>query len=134
MKPKKKKLGVKTLKKNLWRLFSKFTRARDGYVCITCGKDMKEDKSSCHAGHYFPRTQGNALFFDERNVHAQCTSCNSFKSGNLAIYALKLEELYGVGILQKLDRIRQTVKKFTAPELEDMIKDYTQRLKDMGVL
>ena len=86
---------------------------------------MQKGDSGCHAGHYVPQSKGNRLRFDERNVHCQCLSCNSFKRGNLSAYALKLEEEYGHGILQEFDRIKNEHKKFTIAELEDMIARYT---------
>jgi 5-methylcytosine-specific restriction endonuclease McrA len=112
IKPKKvKKKSIQELKKELWRLFSKWIRERDQHLCYTCGKPAQ------HAGHYVPQSKGNALRYDERNVHAQCISCNSFKRGNLVPYALRLERDYGPGILQEFEQIKNTVYKPTHDEL-----------------
>jgi len=110
--------SIRELKKELWRIFSKYIRARDKNICYTCGNPGQ------HAGHYVPQSKGNALRFDERNVHCQCISCNSFQRGNLVKYALRLEKDYGNGILQELDRIKNTVYKPTRDELEKKIAHY----------
>ena len=114
--------SIKELKKQLWTIFSKYIRARDGNICYTCGSQAH------HAGHYVPQSKGNALKFEERNVHAQCISCNSFKRGNLAPYALHLERDYGPGILQEFERIKNTVYKPTREELSEKIEHYTAEL------
>jgi len=57
-------------------------------------------------------------------------TCNNFRSGNLSVYALELEAEYGPGILQEFESIKNERKKFTAEELQNMIDDYRQRLKE----
>jgi hypothetical protein len=98
---------MKVLRDTAWKLFSKIVRIEEGYVCYTCGKNLNEDKSKCHAGHYIPRGKVSALRYDRRNVHAQCVNCNMYMSGNLSVYAVRLEEQYGMGILQEFERIRR---------------------------
>jgi len=112
------KKTLKQLKAILWRLFSKFIRKRDGYICYTCGRAGND------AGHYVPRGKSIALMFDERNVHCQCNTCNRWKRGNLSVYALNLERDYGMGILQEFERIRQSSEKLRAADLEAMIEYY----------
>jgi hypothetical protein len=110
--------SINELKKALWTIFSKWIRARDNYICYTCGKPGN------HAGHYVPQSKGNALRWNEKNVHCQCMSCNCYKSGNLSVYALNLEKQYGAGILQEFDVIKHTVYKPTRDELEEKIAHY----------
>lgn len=123
-KPKKK--SIRELKKVLWVKFSKWIRKRDNYTCFTCGK--KDEPSKMDAGHYVPRSKGNALYFDERNVNTQCTSCNRFKHGNLAIYALKLEERYEAGIIQELFKKGEEVFRPTHEWYEEKIAYYKETL------
>ena len=120
--------SIRQLKKELWTVFSKYIRHRDKYTCITCETVMQDKPSSAHAGHYVPQSKGNALRYDERNVNCQCASCNVYKRGNLSIYALKLEQMYGMGILQEFDEIRHTVWKPTHEELEAKIAYYKEYL------
>lgn len=83
------------------------------------------------AGHYHPRTNGLAVFFDERNVHPQCTGCNRFRHGNLTSYAVSLRKKYGGVILEELDALRQTIRKISAVEYCELIETYQEKLKKL---
>lgn len=132
---------MKSLRDTAWRLFSRIVRIEEGYICYTCGKNLNEDKSKCHAGHYVPRGRVSALRYERKNVHAQCCGCNLFMSGNLSVYAVKLEEQYGAGILQEFDAVRrsedeirkdgQRAKPLDRATLEDMIESYKKRLEEL---
>lgn len=122
---------TKELKPQLWKVFSKYVRLRDKMTCYTCGKKALQLKD-CHAGHFIAKgTTGVLLYFDERNVHCQCVSCNSFKSGNLAIYALRLEQDYGYGILQKLEALKNQVFKADVAWYEEKIEYYTKKVEEL---
>lgn len=126
MKNKSLKSGV-ALKKSLWIVFSKFIRQRDQGVCISCGK--VDEWTKMDAGHYIPKTAGLSVYFDEQNVHSQCTSCNRWKHGNLSQYALALKRKYGETILEDLERKRVQIKKFSVIEYQEMIEKYKELIK-----
>lgn len=100
-----------------WQAMSRFVRARDKR-CVTCGGPPE------HAGHYRHNSErsqslgGNALWFDLRNINAQCSSCNTYRAGNLNEYAIYLEQKHGTGILQELNILYRTPKKWTRAEVE----------------
>lgn len=122
MKPKKKKLiSLKRLKLQADRTFSLWIRNRDKHICYTCGKWLTPKESQ--NGHYVSRNY-LALRYDERNCHCQGVECNVFKSGNLPIYALKLESQYGQGILQELESLKLNNVKDTRIFLNGIIKQY----------
>lgn len=87
------------LKRELDKVFSDYIRERDHYTCITCGK--QGDKSEIQNGHYIERNKTGTRY-DEQNYNAQCVTCNIWKKGNLRIYAVKLIQKYGNGILERL--------------------------------
>jgi hypothetical protein len=92
------------LHKILWKLFSKYIRERDNYVCFTCGKKTYP----AQAGHY--RTGATCkryLYYDERNVHCQCYHCNINLSGNWRVYQQKMHSKYGEGIDHEFDILNQ---------------------------
>lgn len=105
-------------KKRAWLAFSAHIRARDK-TCITC------TAKTTQAGHFLhttdknsnPNLGGNELWYNEKNVNGQCSACNLYKSGNLAEYAVFLEEKYGTGTIQELYKLRRTPKKWTIEEL-----------------
>lgn len=72
----KSKTSISTLKRKLWKVFSLFIRQRDNYRCFTCGRHATG--SGMHAGHYIPKSAGGIiLYFNEKNVHAQCLTRES---------------------------------------------------------
>ena len=115
---------IKTLKRNAWAAFSRKIRNRDPY-CVTCLVEGKKVPSA-HAGHYQYNTErnqqlgGNALWFDERNVHGQCAGCNLFKSGNLSSYTLYLTDKFGHTIFQEIRILWKQPKKWTLAEIEEI--------------
>ena len=119
--------SIKAIKDELWRLISLFIRKRDGYKCVTCGA-TNVNMDCGHYRHNSERNQslgGNELWYDERNLNCQCAFyCNRHRSGNLAPYAIYLEKKYGLGILQELNKLFYTPKKWTREELEAKIAHY----------
>ena len=113
-----------------WRLMSEYVRKRDtdwrGYGnCCTCGKIVEYKKA--HAGHY----RHKYLDFNEKNVNLQCSSCNTYRGGELDKYTIFLIKKYGVGVIEELDKLfhehklkhDQTGKKNTQEELIKIIEE-----------
>lgn len=121
--------GGQALKKNLWIVFSQYIRQRDKGVCISCGKVDFWRKTD--AGHYIPKTAGLSIYFDEQNVHCQCTYCNRWMHGNLTKYALALKQRYGDGILEELDKKRATIRKISTKEYSELLDIYKEKLKNV---
>lgn len=121
----------KRLHKKAWRLIGEYVRRKgagsSGLVeCYTCGilKHYKE----LQCGHFFH----NRLDFDERNLKPQCPQCNTYKSGNLAIYALKLIKEIGQEELDKLHQEANTKgNNYSIQELEYIIVDLERRLQKL---
>lgn len=138
MKKKPKKIkSLSQLKRDFDSVFSKYIRqkySKNGKVqCVTCST-WKEIKAM-QAGHYISRGY-LSVRFDEENVHPQCPACNIFKNGNLDEYAMWLIGTYGEGILEKLNKKKWEMKKYSRLEYEMFIKIYNdklKKLKDNGV-
>jgi len=81
--------------------------------CYTCGAGGPWQDH--HAGHFVHR---NCLDYDLRNIHRQCAGCNTFRHGNLAVYAEKLIKDYGAGIIGELNRLGHEVSKPSREELQ----------------
>jgi len=120
---------VTNLKVRLWSWFSKYIRARDakdGYCkCISCGR-VHHWKDQIHAGHFIPKARGNSIYFNEKNVNAQCSYCNKWKGGNPVPYRIALNKKWGEGTDVELEKLAVAGKKFEIPELKDMIKHYRE--------
>ena len=121
---KKSKQKISVLKRKLWTLFSKYIRERDNYTCITCGQ--KNTGSGMHAGHYIPKSVGgNALYFNEQNVNAQCFRCNIHLGGFGSMYHQKMVEKYGQEAVDELWKLKQQIVKHDVEWYEEKIEEYT---------
>lgn len=124
---------ITSLKKSVWKIVSQYIRQRDadwrGNVkCCTCSttKHWKE----MHAGHY---KHGNTKlsYFEEKNIHGQCNSCNTYKGGCLDLYAIFLEEKYGYGILQKLNKLADAKHNWNRTNLLEVKEKYKKKLNEL---
>jgi len=104
-----------------WRVFSRYIRERDKYICFTCGSEGN------HAGH-FKHGKHTERYFNEHNVHCQCVRCNMYLSGNQAVYLRRIQQKYG---MKKADELlkENKMKKWKVAELEELI-DYYQKALD----
>lgn len=85
------------------------------------------------AGHYIPKTYGLSIYFEEKNVHPQCTGCNRFRRGNLTAYAIALRKRYGETILEELDALKHQTRKFSESDYEELIERYKSLLKGCNI-
>ena len=119
-----KEKSVSYWKKEAWKVFSRWIRKRDNYICFTCGTKYPEEEGwKMHAGHFVSRLH-SATMFNEINVHAQCYACNIIKKGNAGEYAYRLIEKYGKNEFDKLVKLGRTHKQFTVEELQQIIQRY----------
>lgn len=107
------------LENRLWSLFSLYIRKRDGWKCITCGK-TNPDHRLIHGGHFLSRRH-KSIKFDPHNVHAQCSYCNLYLKGNVAVYADKIISLYGMEEFHRLLGDSRYVKQWTETEYKFLI-------------
>lgn len=112
----------KKLKAELDRVFSLFIRYRDGGRCFTC--DVIKPIKEIQCGHFFSRTYLSTRW-DERNCHAQCVGCNIFKKGNMAVYALRMNQKFGPETIEKLFQLSKQTVKISQHELEARIDYYS---------
>lgn len=124
--PKRYKNPNKALKRNLWLVFSRYIRSLHN-KCFTC-KDGTPD----HCGHFLRNSErnqslgGNALWYDERNFAAQCVICNNYNGGEQAVFGIKLEAKYGVGIMQELEQLKNKYKLWTKEEIVSLTEHYKE--------
>lgn len=111
------------IKEKAWKEFSIFIRRRDKR-CVTCKKVFYENGEltikGLEAGHY----HHNVLDFCEKNVSAQCGQCNKYLNGNPRKYALFLVATYGKGILEELEKLKNS-DKLIHHDAEYYTKKYT---------
>lgn len=111
----------KKLHKKAWKIFSYYIRNKDALngcnSCYTCGKIERSEE--LEAGHFIH----GKLDFDERNIKPQCTYCNKYLHGNLAIYGIKLSQELGDKGMKQLELDSNTIS-YSKDDLENIIKKY----------
>jgi hypothetical protein len=111
---------VGALKRQLWKLFAVYIKARDGNVCFTCdARDL--EGGNWHAGHGIRQGGHAAVQYDPKNVHSQCGRCNIWLAGNTSEYMARLIERYGYDEWLRLIKRARTTKSWTAPEVRGLI-------------
>jgi len=132
------KKAISSLKKKAWPLFSQYIRMRDclrttGSLdygeCITC--DNQFEFNQLQAGHFIPGRH-NSNLFSEKGCHAQCVSCNRYHGGQPLEYRRQIIKLYGEGADLELEEEARKVKKFTLQELETLIVDLREKIKELN--
>ena len=129
-----KKKTYAQLKKKLDEVFSIYIRrkdAKEGWVnCFTCGK--KFEWKYTDNGHFINRKHLATRWLEE-NCHPQCIGCNRFRDGNKEDYAVHLEAVYGHGILQKLQDIKNKGLEVKYNDLEKMIEYYKKLASELDI-
>jgi len=115
------------LVKKLDVVFSKYIRLssadkRGMCTCVTCGKQYHW--KNIQAGHFMSRKHYSTRW-DESNVKPQCCGCNMFKQGEQYKYSIFLGSELANDLYLKS---KETVK-FSTTDLEEMIDEYTTKLK-----
>jgi hypothetical protein len=116
--------------KEAQKVFNQYIRLRDKHKpCVSCESKLG---SKYDAGHYFSSGGHKAVTFDEDNVHGQCVACNQYKHGNLLNYQIGIEKRIGAERLLQLHEKAHQTRKYSADELQEIIKTYKQKIKDAG--
>lgn len=112
------------------KAFSLYIRLRDStdgyFTCCSCGQMKLYEKAD--AGHFINR-RWMAVRWDERNVHAQCSSCNRFDEGNAIGYARFMDKKYGTDVVDLLFALKQETMKWSDWELKQLELDYKKKTK-----
>lgn len=118
--------SLPALVKKLDREFSRYVRLRhadsNGMVeCVTCGKALHWKEA--HASHFVSRRH-MATRWHELNVNVCCCRCNLYESGALDEYSRWIIQEFGMSTFEDLLALKRTTKKWTRPELEELIIRY----------
>jgi len=140
-----------TPKEKAWQWCSKFIRLRDATEyclkyeinmlpenkvgqCCTCGRIIGWKVGD--AGHFISRGSGGSsgVYFDERNIHLQCKTCNGFHQGKTLEYLEFMLKKYGKKVVAELrarDKLIQKQGKLALAAISQYYKDeYNKLLKE----
>lgn len=126
------KKSLPKLIKQLDDVFQMWIRYRDDFTCITCDRKFERgERVLLHAGHYVSR-KIYATRWDERNVNAQCASCNLKQSlADVEVihrYEVALRAKYGANIIDELLEKKHEPFKLDRGLLEEKITYYKNLL------
>ena len=111
-------------------VFNKFIRLRDkGLPCVSC-QHPDDGSRQRHASHYKSVGGNPALRFEPNNCFASCSICNNYLSGNLVPYRVELIKRIGLAEVERLEGPQEPLK-LTIPEIQELIKVYKQRCKEL---
>lgn len=57
--------------------------------------------------------------------------CNMYRGGNHANFAIALQQEYGEDIIKTLAKESNVQRRFTVPELREMLNEYRAKLKEI---
>lgn len=129
------KPSTATLTNKLDKVFSEFIRLRDSkpfgyryFRCISCGQIKPFEQMDC--GHFISRTH-KATRWDEENCHGECRACNRMSADHIIYYQRNLERLIGRDRVDLLIAKGHSTKKWSAWELQTLIKHYEGEIEKM---
>ena len=99
--------------------------------CCTCGKAMSRFSQSSHAGHFVSKGMGggSGVYWDERNVNTQCTSCNKWMQGNGPEYYKFMLNDYGQAVIDELMQRHHLPRPHSIDEYGIMYREKFKELK-----
>jgi len=100
--------------------------------CRTCGRMLQRISKKSHAGHFVPKGMGggSGVYYDERNVHTQCSTCNDTLEGNRTEYwPFMLKEYDGQEVIDELRRKHHLPRPHSIDEYGTMYREKFKELK-----
>lgn len=103
------------LKKDTWEWMAKYIKLKEAIEdnldptftlvrCKTCGAILTRGTQNCQAGHFISRGSGgqSGVYFEEINVHVQCSQDNAFNQGSPKEYEKYMLQRYGQEVIDRL--------------------------------
>jgi len=126
-----KRRARKNVVKELDRWFSKWVRLQGAQAgqnhCFTCGKRKAWQELDC--GHFQTRAKYSTRWHPD-NCKPQCKGCNMVNGGQQYVFGQRLNQLKP-GLADEIVRKSNQIRKFSTAELEEMIQDYRERVRQI---
>ena len=94
--------------------------------CISCQKPLG---NKYDAGHFLSVGNYPSSRYDLRNINAQCVHCNQFRGGAVHEYRPNLIQKIGEKSFNDLYESRHQEKKYSRPEIQELITLFKVRIK-----
>ena len=106
--------------------FSLYIRARDKYICFTCGT-----RTNSTVGHLLTRSK-LSIRYDEENAYCQCFTCNGLHEEYPSIYTDHYIYLNGQGRYDELSLRGNKIIKHSISDLKGIAKKYKNKLEALN--
>jgi len=112
------------------KAFSEYIRARDRYICKTCGIAGSKGDGVMTCGHLITRAK-YSVRWDESNAECQCRGCNMRHEFQPEVMTDNYIMRYGTEFYHELVLFSNTPRKFTVPDIRDIAKYYVDKLSEV---
>jgi len=134
-KTRKKRTPLAIAKDNAWTWMSRYIRLRDSDAkgmckCVTC--DTRKPWRDMQAGHFIPAGRGNAVRWNETNVHGQCMRCNVNLGSNGPEYFKFMVKTYGQDFVDDLIIMSHSPRKISIQEYREKAYYYENSARELG--
>lgn len=110
--------------------YNKHERAsRVGQGCYTCGAP-DDGSRQFHCGHYLTRGARPEHRFNHDNTRKQCSRCNNFLSGNVAVFRENLIKEIGLTRVEAME-CDHAAKKYTIEDLKEIKRKYLEKCRSI---
>ena len=116
----------KTLTRKLDRLVGEIVRKRDKETCQWCGKRVSG--SNCHVSHVVPRSAGNLLRWDLKNLKVLCFHCHINRWHKNPREAAEWFNGRFPKRAKYLDKHRHKIKRWKTWELEELFDKLSKQV------
>lgn len=117
---------LSTRKRATKEVCHKYIRERDkDELCICCNEPLGNDY---HAGHFLESGNNPKIRYDEDNIHAQRSYCNTFKGGDSGFYKENLIKKIGLERVERLLSLKGGTVKRTANDYREIESYYKDKL------
>ena len=104
--------------------FSRYIRARDNWVCFTCGKVGYDRDGVMQCGHLITRAK-YSVRWDEYNAACQCSGCNMRHEYQPEIYTAAWIAEHGVDAYHDMVCKSNQPRKYSVEDIRDLTEHYT---------
>ena len=109
------------------KAFSEYIRARDIYICQTCGLAGRKGDGVMTCGHLITRAKYSTRW-DEQNAECQCRGCNMLHEFQPERMTSKWIARNGIEEYNRLVLKSNTPRKFTIGEIREIANYYKDEL------
>jgi hypothetical protein len=112
------------------KAFSEYIRARDRYICKTCGLAGSKGDGVMTCGHLITRAK-YATRWDELNAECQCRGCNMRHEFQPEMMTDLWVDRNGYIAYHELVRKSNKPRKFTTGEVREIAEYYKQKTREL---